>query len=61
VRLTDRLLAFSRREPLGPRATELNTVVRGMTELLESGIGGSTRVVMRLADDPGRRWWIRHG
>jgi len=52
ARLTDQLLAFSRRQPMVPRAVELNAVVRGMTELLESAIGNTVRVVTRLTGDP---------
>ena len=37
--LTSRLLAFSRRQPLQPTPTDLNILVRDMTELLHSTLG----------------------
>jgi PAS domain S-box-containing protein len=37
--LTSRLLAFSRRQPLQPVATDLNVLVRGMTEILHHALG----------------------
>ncbi len=37
--LTERLLAFSRRQPLAPKPLELNLVVRDMTELLYRTLG----------------------
>jgi PAS domain S-box-containing protein len=37
--LTDRLLAFSRRQPLQPRTLDLNLVVRDLTELLHRTLG----------------------
>ncbi|HEX4196754.1 MAG TPA: ATP-binding protein [Caulobacteraceae bacterium] len=39
VNLTSRLLAFSRRQPLQPVATDLNLLVRRMTELLHHALG----------------------
>jgi CheY-like chemotaxis protein len=37
--LTERLLAFSRRQPLQPRPIDLNALVRDMTELLHRTLG----------------------
>ena len=37
--LTQRLLAFSRRQPLQPRATDVNKLIAGMTELLDRALG----------------------
>jgi signal transduction histidine kinase/ActR/RegA family two-component response regulator len=37
--LTQRLLAFSRRQTLDPKPTNLNTLVAGMTELIRSTVG----------------------
>ncbi len=37
--LTQRLLAFSRRQPLQPRATDINRLLAGMTELLDRALG----------------------
>jgi signal transduction histidine kinase/CheY-like chemotaxis protein len=39
AKLTHRLLAFSRRQPLAPSQLDLNRVVSGMTELLRRSIG----------------------
>jgi signal transduction histidine kinase len=37
--LTQRLLAFSRRQPLNPKALDLNLLVRGMADILQRSIG----------------------
>jgi len=37
--LTQRLLAFARRQPLQPRPTDLNRVLAGMSELLDRALG----------------------
>jgi PAS domain S-box-containing protein len=37
--LTNRLLAFSRRQPLAPKPLELNSIVRDMTDLLHRTLG----------------------
>lgn len=49
--LTQRLLAFARRQDLNPAPADLGKLVRGMSELLERSLG--SRVVLRLsvADD----------
>jgi PAS domain S-box-containing protein len=39
ISLTSRLLAFSRKQPLQPTPTDLNTLVRDMTELLHRTLG----------------------
>jgi signal transduction histidine kinase len=39
AKLTEQLLAFSRRQHLKPRAVDLNDVIRGMRELLSRTIG----------------------
>jgi signal transduction histidine kinase/CheY-like chemotaxis protein/integral membrane sensor domain MASE1 len=49
--LTNRLLAFARRQPLAPRVVDLNSVVAGMHDLLESALGGQVRVEAKLAAD----------
>jgi signal transduction histidine kinase len=41
AKLTDQLLSFSRRARLEPRPVDLNDVVTGMRDLLQSTIGGS--------------------
>jgi PAS domain S-box-containing protein len=42
--LTARLLAFSRRQPLQPTPTDLNTLVRDMTELLHRTLGETIEI-----------------
>jgi signal transduction histidine kinase/CheY-like chemotaxis protein len=46
--LTDQLLAFSRRQPLVPRAVALNQLVEGMLGLLQSAIGETIRIETQL-------------
>ncbi len=45
--LTGHLLAFARRQPLAPRAVDLNAVVDGMQELLKSALGPHVEMVVR--------------
>lgn len=42
--LTQRLLAFSRRQPLAPEAVDLNALVTGMQDLVRRSVGESVRV-----------------
>ncbi|MGF0238983.1 PAS domain-containing protein [Rhodococcus sp. IEGM1300] len=42
--LTHRLLAFSRRQTLDPRPTDVNTLMAGMTELIQRTVGPSILV-----------------
>ena len=49
--LTGHLLAFARRQPLLPRAVDLNGVVTGMRDLFESALGRRVQLETRLADD----------
>jgi len=49
AKLTDQLLAFSRRQRLEPKPLDLNEVVAGMRDLLQSTMGGSIRIDTRLA------------
>ena len=51
TKLTGQLLAFSRRQRLEPRATDLNETVTRMGDLLKSTTGGGIEVEMRLAPD----------
>ncbi len=53
--LTGRLLAFSRRQPLEPKPTELNGLVREMTELLHRTLGEQIELEGVLAP---RLWTI---
>ncbi len=52
AQLTDQLLAFARRQPLMPRPASLDFVIAGMTDLVQSAMGGNIRVVLRLQDAP---------
>ena len=49
--LTERLLAFSRRQPLRPRATDLSDLVAGMSELLARTLGETIELTVRNAPD----------
>jgi two-component system NtrC family sensor kinase len=44
TRLTQRLLAFSRRQPLQPQAVDVNALVGGMSDLLHRSIGDAISV-----------------
>ena len=44
AKLTDQLLAFSRRQRLEPKSLDLNETLAGMRDLLQSTIGGSIRI-----------------
>jgi signal transduction histidine kinase/CheY-like chemotaxis protein len=52
-RLTNRLLAFSRRQALQPRRVEPDELVRGVAEMIRRTIGPSIRLDIRLRDG---RW-----
>jgi PAS domain S-box-containing protein len=54
--LTQRLLAFSRRQPLAPELTDLNTLVPGMRDLIQRSVGEAVQVEMRLAPDLWPTW-----
>lgn len=47
--LTQRLLAFSRQQPLKPEPVNLNKLVAGMSDLLHHSLGGEARVETVLA------------
>ena len=49
--LTQRLLAFSRRQPLEPKPVEPNTLVVGMSELLTRALGETVELECVLAED----------
>ncbi|MGE7419030.1 ATP-binding protein [Methylobacterium tarhaniae] len=49
--LTEQLLAFSRRQRLEARSTDLNGVLSGMADLLHRTLGGTIAVSTRLAAD----------
>jgi CheY-like chemotaxis protein len=46
--LTGHLLAFARRQPLSPRAVDLNAVIGGMQDLLQSALGQRVQMETRL-------------
>lgn len=48
--LTHRLLAFSRRQSLDPKAVQMNTLVMSMGELLQRSLNESIRLDMQLDD-----------
>lgn len=47
--LTHRLLAFARRQPLDPKAVDVNQLINGMKDLLERTLGEGIKLVVRLA------------
>jgi CheY-like chemotaxis protein/nitrogen-specific signal transduction histidine kinase len=49
--LTGHLLAFARRQPLLPRPVDLNGVVNGMQDLLQSALGRRVQMETKLAND----------
>ncbi|HEY4265043.1 MAG TPA: ATP-binding protein [Micropepsaceae bacterium] len=49
--LTQRILAFSRRQPLSPKPVQLSRLVENMGELLRHSIGDAVRIEMRLTAD----------
>ncbi|KTS97299.1 histidine kinase [Pseudomonas oryzihabitans] len=49
--LTQRLLAFSRRQALDPTATHANDLVRGMEELICRSVGAPIQIHTELAED----------
>ena len=49
--LTRQLLAFSRRQPLDPRAIEINALVAGMSDLLRRSLGERIEIKTLLGED----------
>ncbi|SEO12673.1 PAS domain S-box-containing protein [Rhodospirillales bacterium URHD0017] len=49
--LTHRLLAFARRQPLDPKAVDVNQLINGMQDLLERTLGEKIKLVVQL--EPG--------
>ena len=49
--LTGHLLAFARRQPLMPKAIDLNITIHGMRDLLDSALGLGTAINLRLAEE----------
>lgn len=54
AQLTQRLLAFSRQQPLQPVAVDVNRLVDGMSDLLAHSLGSSVRLQTALSADV---WW----
>ena len=50
-RLTQQLLAFSRKQPLSPETLDLNAVVRGVEDLLRQTVSDGVELRFSLADD----------
>src|SRR5204863_1989554 len=48
--LTQRLLAFSRQQPLNPKSIDVNQLVAGMGELLRGSLGGAIQLETNLAE-----------
>jgi PAS domain S-box-containing protein len=51
AQLANRLLAFGRRQPLSPKPTDLNKLVRGMIDLLRRSLGEQVQIETRFAAD----------
>jgi CheY-like chemotaxis protein len=52
--LTDRLLAFSRRQPLDPKPLNLNQLIGNMSDMLQRTLGEAVAIQTTLAGD---LWW----
>ena len=52
ARLTRRLLAFARRQPLMPACVDMNAQVRAMIPLIEGTLGGKAELVVALHEAP---------
>jgi signal transduction histidine kinase len=46
--LTQRILAFSRRQPLTPQRVNLSTLTQGLSELIRHSVGEKVEITMRL-------------
>lgn len=53
ARITQRLLAFARKQPLQRQMLNLNTCLEDMSEMLQRTIGEAVDIRMHLASDPG--------
>jgi len=51
AKLTDQLLSFSRRQRLEPRPLDLSQIIEGMRDLIQSTMGGSVRIDVKLSRD----------
>jgi PAS domain S-box-containing protein len=50
--LTHRLLAFARRQPLDPKATDVNQLIRGIEDFLRRTLGEQVKLTMAFDPDP---------
>jgi signal transduction histidine kinase/CheY-like chemotaxis protein len=50
AKLTDQLLAFSRKQRLEPKVLDINGTVAAMRDLLQSTLGGSVRIETKLGE-----------
>jgi len=46
--LTQRILAFSRRQPLTPQRVNLNTLAQGLADLIRHSVGEKVEIIMQL-------------
>jgi len=53
--LTQRILAFSRRQPLTPVPVRLSVLIEGMGQLLKHSVGDTVEIETRLH----AQWWVR--
>ena len=51
AQLSNRLLAFGRRQPLNPKPTDLNALIGGMSDLLRRTLGEQIQIETRLTAD----------
>jgi PAS domain S-box-containing protein len=51
ARLNEQMLAFSRKQHLTPRPTDLNALIQDLTEMLRRTLGGTVEVATALAAD----------
>ncbi len=51
--LTGQMLAFARRQPLMPRAVDINALITGMSPLLHSAVGSQVTLVLALEPSVG--------
>lgn len=58
--VTQRLLAFARRQPLQPEPIDLNSLARGMADLVHRSVGEDVQLRLDLADDLQLAWADPH-
>ncbi len=55
VTLTQRMLAFARRQDLKPTAVDVPVLIQGMADLLEHSLGRAIRIVLEFSELPAAR------